>query len=135
MSDDLNAILRLEVPIIVQIGDCNLPLDHILSLAPGAIIELPKGADEQLDLMVNNKKIGSGVAVKVGENFGLRLARIEDVRERLEAMGPDGPDDEQMRGAAVPKRRAVDKAKTADVIAARPVQSAHRFEAGDGGDG
>lgn len=86
MRPELEAILRLEVPIIVLIGEHDLPVDHVLSLAPGSIIELPKNSDEELDLLVNNKRIGCGQAVKVGENFGLKITSIGDRRERLEAM-------------------------------------------------
>ncbi|MEM1423175.1 MAG: hypothetical protein AAGH64_04140, partial [Planctomycetota bacterium] len=32
---------------------------------------------------------GKGVAVKVGENFGIRLEQIGGVRERIEAMGDE----------------------------------------------
>ena len=38
-----------------------------------AIIEFEKSSDEPLELMINNKVIGLGETVKVGENFGLRI--------------------------------------------------------------
>lgn len=83
---NLEAILKLEAPIIVEIGRTRLPMGEVLSLGPGAIIELPKQADEELELLVNNKPIGSGIAVKVGENFGLKIAFIGEVSERLAAL-------------------------------------------------
>ncbi len=86
MSTDLDAILRLEVPVIVQIGDRMMPLEDVMNLAPGAIIELPKPADEELEILVNNKQIGLGNAVKVGENFGVRVTYVGDVRLRIAAL-------------------------------------------------
>lgn len=97
MSPKLKAILRLEVPIIVQIGERDLPLEGVLSLAPGSIIELPKAADEELELLVNNKVIGKGIAVKVGENFGIRISVVGDVAARLEALAV--VDDSTLAGA------------------------------------
>lgn len=126
MEPDLKAILRLEVPIIVQIGDCNLPMEQVLALAPGAIIELPKNADEQLELLVNNKPIGAGIAVKVGENFGIRISQVGGVRERLEAMGPEEQEAEPEDETDREKWKAEDKASRADVITAR---SGINFEA------
>lgn len=73
---------------IVQIGRRKLPLSEILSLSPGAIIEMGKSADDDLDLLVNNKPIGTGAAVKVGENFGIRIAGIRPARDRAEALLP-----------------------------------------------
>lgn len=84
---DLSAILRLEVPVIVQLGRRTMKMDEVLSLVPGAIIELPKNADEELDLLVNNKQIGLGTAVKVVENFGIRITYIGDLKQRIRAMG------------------------------------------------
>lgn len=86
MSERLRAILKLEVPIIVVIGRRQMPLREVVGLMPGTIIDLPKNADEELELLVNNKSVGTGMAMKVGENFGLRLSFIGNVRERIEAM-------------------------------------------------
>ena len=89
MSSDLTGVLRLEVPVIVRLGERGMHLDEVIGLAPGAIIELPKNVNAELDLLVNNKQVGTGVAVKVGENFGIRITYIGDVRERIEAMRDD----------------------------------------------
>jgi flagellar motor switch protein FliN/FliY len=88
---NLAQILKLEVPIVVRLGERTLDVSDVLALVPGAIIELPKNAESELDLLVNNKPIGCGVAVKVGENFGLKLTYIGDVRARIDAMGAAGP--------------------------------------------
>ncbi len=87
MPADLTSILRLEVPVIVVIAQRNMPVKEVLNLAPGAILELPKAADKDLEVMVNNKPIGAGRAVKVGENFGLRVTYVGNLQERIEALG------------------------------------------------
>src|SRR5436853_7783746 len=87
MASELSAVLRLEVPVIVRLGERTMSVSDVVGLVPGAIIELPKNAEDELDLLVNNKQIGTGTAVKVGENFGLRISYIGDVRERIAALG------------------------------------------------
>lgn len=89
MPSELSAALRLEVPVIVRLGERTMTVSEVTGLVPGAIIELPKNADAELDLLVNNKQIGTGVAVKVGENFGLRITYIGKVRDRIAALGGD----------------------------------------------
>ncbi len=86
MPTDVQTILKLSVPVIVQIGRRHMSLDAVLDLAPGAIVELPKSADDKLDLLVNNKTIACGTAVKVGENFGIRVEVTGTARQRIEAM-------------------------------------------------
>ncbi len=86
MPADIKAILQLEVPLIVQIAVRTMTVEEVTSLVPGAIIELPKPADDELELLVSNKTIGAGTAVKVGENYGLRVTYIGDLQERITAM-------------------------------------------------
>ncbi len=62
-------------------------VSEVCALGPGAIVELPKGADEELTLLVNNKPVGMGQAVKVGENFGIKVSYMGDLRERIAALG------------------------------------------------
>ncbi len=87
MMPDLNAILTLEVPVIVRLGDRKMTLQEVMSIAPGSILELHKNADDELDLLVNNKHLGHGRAVKVGENFGLQITYVGDLKARIEALG------------------------------------------------
>jgi flagellar motor switch protein FliN/FliY len=87
VPSDLRAILSLEVPVIVRVGERVLTVGEVVSLVPGAIIELAKHAEDELDLLVNNKQIGTGTACKVGENFGLRISFIGDIRQRIAALG------------------------------------------------
>jgi flagellar motor switch protein FliN/FliY len=92
MPTDVQTILKLSVPVIVQIGDRQMCVDDVLALGPGAILELTKNAEEELDLLVNNKPIGRGVAVKVGENFGIRITGIGSQKQRIEALANDTGD-------------------------------------------
>lgn len=88
MSADLSTILKLEVPIIVQLAERRITLGEVLALVPGSILELPKTAEEELELLVNNRKIGTGVAVKIGENFGIELRNVGTPTQRIAALGP-----------------------------------------------
>ncbi len=87
---------ELEVPIIVELGRRTMSVREVMHLVPGAIVELPKAADEPLELMVNNKAIAIGTAVKVGENFGLRITGIGSLEDRAAAAaaGEEISDDE-----------------------------------------
>lgn len=86
MPAGLESILMLEVPLIVQIAERTMPVEDIMSMAPGAIIELPKSADDDLEILVNNKVIGTGTAVKIGENYGVRVSYIGDLSQRITAL-------------------------------------------------
>lgn len=87
MSTDLETLFKLSVPVIVQVGERNMAMDDVLALAPGAILELNKSSEAELELLVNNKPIGTGTAVKVGENFGIRISSIAPPQTVVKAMG------------------------------------------------
>lgn len=84
---ELNRILRMEVPVIVKLADRKLTLQEVMRLGPGAIIEFFKASDQPLELLVNNKTIAIGDAVKIGENFGLKITQIGDLKEIIKTLG------------------------------------------------
>lgn len=84
----IQRVLEIEVPVIVRLGERLTCLSDVLNWTLGSIVEFDKRADAPLDLLINNKPIGCGTAVKVGENFGLHLARVGTRSERIAAMAP-----------------------------------------------
>jgi flagellar motor switch protein FliN/FliY len=87
MPSDVRSILNLEVPVLVLLGERRVRVAEVTSWFPGAIVELPKQSEEELQILVNNKVVGTGVAVKVGENFGVRVTYIGDLKNRIQALG------------------------------------------------
>jgi len=86
-TSELQRILQLNVPVIVKLAERKLMLSEVMRLGVGAIIEFSKASNEPLELLINNKPIGVGEAVKVGENFGLRITQIGDLKQIVAAMG------------------------------------------------
>ena len=87
MSTNLQSILRLEVPVIVQIANRPMLMEEVRALVPGAILELPRDTEDDLDILVNHQIIAGGRAVKVGENFGVRVTTVGRVADRIKDMG------------------------------------------------
>ncbi len=86
LPSHLQRILRLRVPINVRLAARTLPIAEVLKFAPGTIVEFDRSVDAELDLMAGNRQIGTGVAVKYNEHFGIRVNYIGDVRQRIESL-------------------------------------------------
>lgn len=86
-APELRRILRMEVPVIVKLAERRLAMSEVMRLGTGAIIEFFKSSDEPLELLINNKPIACGEAVKVGENFGLKLTQIGDLKAIIRSLG------------------------------------------------
>jgi flagellar motor switch protein FliN/FliY len=82
----LQQLMKLEVPIVVRLAQRQMAVKDVIGLAPGSIIELQRSAESELDLLANDRLIGNGNAVKVGENFGIRITFVGDQFERAAAM-------------------------------------------------
>jgi flagellar motor switch protein FliN/FliY len=92
---------RLEVPVIVELGHRTMRLSEVMSLLPGAIIDLYKDAEEELELLINNQVVATGTAVKVGENFGIRLTTVGSAAQRAESVSAAAAPPEEADAAAL----------------------------------
>ncbi len=81
-------LLRLPLSASAVLAEKPMRLKDVLALRPGEIVEFPRRWDEPLELRAARRTLAHGVAVKVGERFGLRLVSILDPRDRVRALGP-----------------------------------------------
>lgn len=86
LPNDLSRILRMRVPVIVKLAERKILLSEVMRLGTGAIIEFMKRSDEPLQLLINNKVIAVGETVKVGENFGLRISQVGELKQIIQSM-------------------------------------------------
>ena len=84
---EVQRILGLSVPVAVVLAQRDMPIESILEMNVGTIIEFEAPFDSELALTVADRRIGDGQAVKVGENFGLKISRVGSVHDRIDAMG------------------------------------------------
>jgi flagellar motor switch protein FliN/FliY len=85
-SDRLDAILDIELPLIVRFGRTELPLRTLAHLGPGSLIDLGRSADDPVDLLVSNRVVARGEVVVVGGNYGVRVLDVVSPRERARSM-------------------------------------------------
>lgn len=76
-------LLRIKVPVMVTLAQKKQPVNTIMELAPGAIIQFNKSCEEMLELEVSGHKTAVGECVKVGDKFGLRITSIVLPDERF----------------------------------------------------
>lgn len=67
--------------VTVRIAERKMDFDAVMQITPGSLITFNKPCDEPLDLYVNNRHYCRGEAVKIGENFGLRVSKLGTTAE------------------------------------------------------
>lgn len=83
---NLELLMDVSLPVIVELGRTRLAISEILDLGPGSIIELDKLAGEPADLYVNDVLFARGEVVVIEENFGVRITEIIKPEERIKSL-------------------------------------------------
>ncbi len=84
---DLDLILDIPLDISVELGKAKIPVNELLQLGQGSILELTKPVGEPLDIYVNNKLVAKGEVVILDDKFGIRVADIINPVDRVKSLG------------------------------------------------
>ena len=63
-----------------------LTIGEVLNWKVASVIEFVKPINSSIDITINDKKIAEGSAVKVGENFGIQVTKVQDIQETVKAL-------------------------------------------------
>ncbi|MBC8356799.1 MAG: FliM/FliN family flagellar motor switch protein [Planctomycetes bacterium] len=77
------SLLKVRVPVTVTLASSKYPVNQILELGPGSIIQFDKSCEDNLTLEVSGQAIAEGEAVKVGDKFGLWITSMTLPDERF----------------------------------------------------
>jgi flagellar motor switch protein FliN/FliY len=81
VNDRLDAVLGVDLPLVVRFGRTVLPLRTIADLGPGSLIDMGRSPEEPVDLLVGDRLIARGEVVVVGGNYGVRITELATGRE------------------------------------------------------
>lgn len=85
-SQTLELLFDLDLPISVELAKKNLQLQEIVNLGEGSIVEFDKIAGENVDVLVNNKKIADGEVVVIDDRFGVRIINLINPADRIKGI-------------------------------------------------
>ena len=88
----LDLLLDVRVPITVELGHTIMPIEDLLALQPGSVLELDRLASDPVDLLIRDHVIAQGEIIVVDDSFGLRITGIVDPAERVESLAPQPPE-------------------------------------------
>ena len=77
------SVLRISVPLVVTLARKKMPIDQVLQLVPGAMIQFDKHCDTPMLVEVGDQPVAEGEIVKTGDKFGVRISCILHPEERF----------------------------------------------------
>ena len=81
MSNKEDLFGKIPLQLVFRVARTKMEIGDLLKLGPGAVIELDKRVREPLDIVIENKRVGTGEVVKVGENYGVRIKELFEIAE------------------------------------------------------
>ncbi len=84
--NNMEMLMDVSIPVLVELGKTEMVMRDVLSLSPGAIIELDTLAGEPVKITVRGKIIAYGEVVVVDENFGVKITKIANPQGRIKNM-------------------------------------------------
>ena len=72
----LEAVLDVDLPLIVRFGRCVMPLRAVADLGPGSVVDMGRSPDEPVELLVGERIIARGEVVIVAGNYGVRITEL-----------------------------------------------------------
>jgi flagellar motor switch protein FliN len=76
----LDAVLEVDLPLVVRFGRAVMPLRAVAELSPGAVVDMGRSPDEPVELLVGERLIARGEVVIVGGNYGVRITELTSGR-------------------------------------------------------
>jgi flagellar motor switch protein FliN/FliY len=79
----VDTIREIPVRLSVELGRSFMPLSRAVSLPPGSVVELDRGAEDAVDLFVNGRLFATGVLVVAeGGEWAVRIERLHTAGAR-----------------------------------------------------
>jgi flagellar motor switch protein FliN len=79
----LERLMDLELPVSVALGRAVLPIQEVLKMTSGSLVELDRDVGEHVELLVHGTVVARGEVVSVKGNYGLRIREIISRQERM----------------------------------------------------
>jgi len=86
MARTMDLLLDVELPVSISFGKTQLALKDVLKLTTGSIVELNRGVNEPVEVLVNHCLVARGEVVVVEGNYGIRIQQISSRQDRLRSL-------------------------------------------------
>lgn len=75
-GDRLSAIYDIPVQLAAVLGKTSMPVNQLLRLGRGAVVELDRKVGEPIDIYVNNRLVARGEVLIVDDHLGITMTEI-----------------------------------------------------------
>lgn len=74
--EELQYLMDVPMKITVQLGERRMKVRDILQLQASSVIDLPKSAGENVDILINGKLVAFGEVMELESSTGIRITDL-----------------------------------------------------------
>jgi flagellar motor switch protein FliN len=82
VGSNLEMLMDIELPVTLRFGCAQMALRDIAELSSGSFVELDRGIDDPIEILINGHVIALGEAVTIRGAYGVRISEISGSREK-----------------------------------------------------
>jgi flagellar motor switch protein FliN/FliY len=75
-AERLSAVYDIPVQLAAVLGKASIPVNQLLRLGRGAVVELDRKVGEPIDIYVNNRLVARGEVLIVDDHLGITMTEI-----------------------------------------------------------
>jgi flagellar motor switch protein FliN/FliY len=75
-AERLSAVYDIPVQLAAVLGKTSMPVNQLLRLGRGAVVELDRKVGEPIDIYVNNRLVARGEVLIVDDHLGVTMTEI-----------------------------------------------------------
>ena len=86
MNEKISRVLDIPIEITAILGRTKMSLNEILELGRGSLIELDTLENQEVEILVNGKKVAYGQVVISNQNFGIKITEVLEPEDLLNSL-------------------------------------------------
>ena len=86
MNEKISRVLDIPIEITAILGRTKMSLNEILELGRGSLIELDTLENQEVEILVNGKKIAYGQVVISQQNFGIKITEVLEPEDLVNSL-------------------------------------------------
>lgn len=86
MNEKISRVLDIPIQITAILGRTKMSLNEILELGRGSLIELDTLENQEVEILVNGKKVAYGQVVISNQNFGIKITEVLEPEDLVNSL-------------------------------------------------
>ena len=86
MNEKISRVLDIPIEITAILGRTKMSLNEILELGRGSLIELDTLENQEVEILVNGKKVAYGQVVISNQNFGIKITEVLEPEDSVNSL-------------------------------------------------